>query len=265
MELKGRTVLLTGASGGIGRFAALRLAAAGAHLSLVARTEAPLAALAAEVTAAGGEALPLSADVTRPEDCARAVQETMRRFGGLDALVNNAGVGYLRTLDEASDEEIDRMVEVNLLGTVRMTRAALPALLGRSGSAIVNVGSMAGRVAPVHYGYYSATKFAISGLTESWRRELGPRGVRVTLLLPAAVDTTFVDRAGRARALGAGPAGVLLRPERVGEAVVTALRRHPPDLYVPAWNRPFAWLDLVFPGISDRVLNALFRYPRQER
>lgn len=265
MELKGRTVLLTGASGGIGRAAALRLAAAGARLSLVARTEAPLAALAAELAASGAEALAVPADVTRPDDCARAVEETTRRFGALDALVNTAGIGYLRAVDEASDEEISRMVELNLLGTIRMTRAALPALLARPGSAIVNVGSMAGRIAPVRYGYYSATKFALSGLTESWRRELGPRGVRVTLLLPAAVDTPFVDRAGRAHALGAGPTGILLRPEQAGRAVETALRRNPPDLYVPFSNRGFAWFNLIFPGISDRIINALFRYPRGER
>lgn len=234
-------------------------------MALFARTEAPIHALAAEVAAAGGEALAISGDVTRPDDCARAVAAATDRFGALDALVNNAGVGYLRGLAEATEEEIGRMVDVNLLGTIRMTRAALPALLGRPGAAIVNIGSMAGRVAPVHYGYYSATKFAISGLTESWRRELGPRGIRVTLLLPAAVETPFVDRAGRARALGTGPAGTMLRPEQVADALVGALRRNPPDRYVPSWNRAFAWVNLIFPGISDRVMNALFRYPDRER
>lgn len=265
MELKGRTVLLTGASGGIGRAAALRLAAAGARVALFARTEGPLAALASEIAARGGEAVAIAGDVTRSGDCAGAVAETTRRFGGLDALVNNAGIGYLRGLTEATDEEIDRMVDVNLLGTVRMTRAALPALLGRPGAAIVNVGSMAGRLAPVNYAYYSATKFAISGLTESWRRELGPRGVRVTLLLPAAVETPFLERADRARALGIGPAGTVLRPEQVADALLRALRRNPPDLYVPSWNRVFAWFDVIFPGISDRVMNALFRYPGRKR
>jgi short-subunit dehydrogenase len=263
--LKGRAVLLTGASGGIGRAAALRLSGAGARLVLFARTEAPLTDLASELAARGGAAIAVSGDVTRTEDCERAVAEAVREFGGLDALVNNAGVGYLRGLTEATDEEIGRMVDVNLLGTVRMTRAALPALLGRPGASIVNIGSMAGRIAPVHYSYYSATKYAITGLTESWRRELKPRGVRVTLLLPAAVETPFVDRAGRVRALGIGPAGTILRPERVADALLHALRRHPPEVYVPSWNRLFAWVDVMFPGISDRVMNALFRYPGKER
>jgi NAD(P)-dependent dehydrogenase (short-subunit alcohol dehydrogenase family) len=262
LELNGRTVLLTGASGGIGRAAALRLAGAGARLALFARSEAPLSALAAELAAVGGEAIPIPGDVTRSEDCVRAVEEATRRFGRLDALVNNAGVGYLRTLSEATDEEIDRQIEVNLRGTIRMTRAALPALSARPGSAIVNVASLAARIAPPFYSYYSATKFALAGLTESWRRELRPRGIRVTLLLPTAVETPFLDRAGRDRSLGAGPAGVLLRPEQVGSAIVSALRHNPPDLYVPFWQRGFAWINLMAPGISDRVMNALFRYPR---
>jgi len=264
VELNGRTILLTGASGGIGRLAALRLAAAGARVVLFARTEAPLVALSAEITAAGGASAAVVGDVTKREDCARAVAEATHRFGGLDALVNNAGIGYLRAVDEATDDEIARMVQVNYLGAVWMTRAALPALLVRPGSAIVNVASMAGRVAPVHYGYYSATKFALAGLTENWRRELGPRGIHVTLLLPAAVETPFVDRAGRARALGSGPAGVMLRPEQVADAILRALRHHPPDLYVPARNRFLGWVNLIFPGISDRVMNALFRYPSRK-
>jgi uncharacterized protein len=265
LELNGRTVLLTGATGGIGRPAALRLSAAGARVVLVARSAEPLRALAAEIAAAGGQAHAVSCDVARAEDCARAVEEGVRRFGGLDALVNNAGVGYMRALREATEEEIGRQLDVNYLGTVRMTRAALPALLQRRGAAIVNVSSLAGRIAPPYSGYYSATKFALAGLTESWRRELGPRGIRVTLLLPAAVETPFLERAGRSRAVGTGPAGVVLRPEQVAAAILSALRRNPADIYVPFWNRGLAWLNLVLPGISDRLVNAFFRYPGKER
>jgi short-subunit dehydrogenase len=265
LELNGRTVLLTGATGGIGRPTARRLAAAGARVVLVARSAQPLQALAAEITAAGGLAHGVACDVVRAEDCARAVDEGVRRFGGLDALVNNAGIGYMRTLVEATEEEIGRQLDVNLLGTVRMTRAALPALLRRRDAALVNVASLAARIAPPYYGYYSATKYALAGLTESWRRELRPRGMRVTLLLPAAVETPFLERAGRARALGMGPAGVVLRPDQVAAAIVGALRRGPADVYVPFWTRGLAWLNLVLPGISDRLVNALFRYPGREQ
>ena len=262
MELRGRSVLLTGATGGIGRATALRLARAGARLTLVARTEEPLRALAGEISAAGGEAVAVAADVTVAADGERAVAAAVQRFQALDALVNNAGVGYLRAIDEATEAEIEEMVRLNLLGLIRMTRAALPSLLSRPGSALVNVSSYAGKVGAPNYSYYGATKFAVVGLTEGWRREVAARGLKVTLLLPAAVETPFLDRAGRSRALGAGPAGTLLQPEAVARGIERALRRHPPELYLPGRNRALGIVNSAFPALSDRIVNALFRYPR---
>lgn len=254
-------MLLTGASGGIGRATALLLAGRGARLALFARTEEPLRKLALDVEAAGGEALPIAGDVRDSADAARAVLEAARRFGGLDALVNIAGVGYLRGAEEATDAEIEEQVEVNLLGVVRMTRAALPTLLSRPGSALVNLGSFAGMVGAPFYSYYGATKFAVVGLTESWRRELGARGLRVTLLLPTATDTPWLDRAGRGRALGVGPAGKLLRPEVVARGIERALKRHPAEIYLPLRNHWLAIFNRAFPRMADHVVTALFRYP----
>lgn len=262
MELRGRAVLVTGASEGIGRATSLRLARAGAKLGLMARGESGLRALSQEIAALGGEALAIPGDVSVAADGARAVSEMERRFGGLDALVNNAGLGFLRGAEEATDAEIETMIAVNLLGLIRMTRAALPELLGRPGSALVNIASTAGRIGAPYYSYYTATKFAVVGLTESWRRELGPRGLRVTLVLPAAVETPFLDKAGRARALGAGPAGTVLRPEQVAAGIERALRRHPAEIYIPGRNRALAILNTSLPALSDRIVNALFRYPR---
>ena len=264
MTLRGKVVLLTGATGGIGRPTALLLALEGARVALTARSEGPLRALEAEVLALGGEAAGFPANLRRAGDCARVVEEAVRHFGGLDAVVNNAGVSILREVAEATDAEIEEMVELNLLATIRVTRAALPALSARKGSAIVNVASFAGRVAAPHYSYYNATKFGVAGLTEGWRRELRHRGIRVTLYLPAAVETPLLDRAPRERALGWGPAGVVLRPDEAAAAIVRSLKRHPADVYSPFWNRWLAWLNLVAPAFSDRVLNALFRYPRKK-
>lgn len=262
MELKGRAVLLTGASGGIGRATALRLARLGSRVGVMARGESAVRALAEEVAAAGGEALAIQGDVRSQADAERAVTAMVGQFGGLDALVNNAGLGYLRAVDEATDAEIDEMIETNLVGVIRMTRAALPKLLARPGGALVNVASYAGKVGAPYYSFYAATKFAVVGLTEAWRRELGPRGLRVTLLLPAAVETGFIDKAGRDRALGLGPAGTILRPEQVAAGIERALRSHPPQIYLPARNRVLAMLNSALPGFSDRIVNALFRYPR---
>ena len=264
MTLRGKVVLLTGATGGIGRPTTLLLALEGARVALTARSVGPLRALEAEVKALGGDAVGFPGDLRRASECARVVAEAVRHFGGLDAVVNNAGVSILREVEEATDAEIEEMIELDLLATIRVTRAALPALSARKGSAIVNVASFAGRIAPPYYSYYSAAKFAVAGLTEGWRRELRHRGIRVTLYLPAAVETPLLERAPRDRALGLGPAGVVLRPEEAAAAIVRSLKRHPADLYSPFWNRWLAWLNLVAPAFSDRILNALFRYPRKK-
>ncbi len=264
MTLSGKIILLTGATGGIGRPTALLLAREGARVALTGRNEGRLRALEAEIKALGGDAAGFPADLRRAPECARVVGEAVRHFGGLDAVVNNAGVMTLREADRATDEEIEELIEINLLATIRVTRAALPALTARSESAIVNVGSYAGRVSAPFYSYYSASKFAVAGVTEGWRRELRPRGVRVTLYMPAAVATPLLDRAPRERALGAGPAGVVCPPEEAAAAIVRSLKGHPAEVYSPYWNRWLAWVNLMAPAFSDRVLNALFRYPRKK-
>ena len=216
-----------------------------------------------EIEDAGGQALAIPGDVRSTVDAYRAVVETTARFGRFDALVNNAGVGYLREIAEATEDEIQEQLDVNLRGAIRMTRAALPALKARRGSAIVNVASFAGRIGAPYYSYYNASKFGLVGLTEAWRRELRPLGIRVTLLVPAAVETEFLDRAGRERALGVGPAGIVLSPERVALGIERALRRNSAEIYIPARNQWLAVLNVAAPALSDRIVNALFRYPRR--
>ena len=262
MGLSGRSILLTGASGGIGRATAELLAREGAQVTLVARRAEPLESLRSALESRGGSVHTVAADVRRAEDGERAVAEAVRRFGALDAVINNAGIGYLASLDEASDSIVADLLETNVLGTVRMTRAAYPRLLeSRHGAVIVNVGSFAGKVGVPYYSFYNASKFALVGLTEAWRRELGPKGIRVALVLPAAVETEFLARLDRSRALGLGPAGTVLRPEEVARAIVGALVRPRPEIYVPRRNRWIGLLNVMTPGLADRIVNRLFRYP----
>jgi NAD(P)-dependent dehydrogenase (short-subunit alcohol dehydrogenase family) len=261
ISIRGRVVLLTGASGGIGRETVRVLAREGARLVLHGRREEALREAEGEARALGAEATSVTGDVRSAEDAARAVGTATQRFGALDALVNGAGVGVLRLLDEGGDAEFSELLEVNVLGSFRMARAALPALSARGGH-VVNLASASGRIGAPRYSFYGASKFALVGMSECWRRELRSRGVHVTTLIPAAVSGSFLDRLGRRAALGAGPAGVVLSPREVAEAVARVLRRPRADLYLPWWNRWLSAFDVAFPGASDRILGRLYRDAR---
>jgi len=261
VTLSGRSILLTGASGGIGRAVAEILARQGANLTLVGRRPEPLESLRSRLDSKGGGAITVAADIRRPVDAARAVNEAVKRFGRLDVLVNNAGIGYLASLAEADDSTVADLLETNVLGTFRMTRAAYAALARARDAVIVNVASFAGKVGVPYYSFYNASKFALVGMTEAWRRELGPKGIRVALVLPAAVETEFLAGLDRTRALGLGPAGTVLTADEVARAIVGAIRSPRPEIFVPRRNRWIGLLNVFTPRLADRIVNRLFRYP----
>jgi NADP-dependent 3-hydroxy acid dehydrogenase YdfG len=192
MELSGTVALVTGASSGIGRATARRLAAEGASVALAARRTDRIEELAAEL---GERALPIEADVTDRAAAERAVQRTVDELGRLDVLINNAGVMLLGPIQDAPVEEWERMVEVNVLGLLYCARAALPHLLAaaedgpRRVADLVNISSVAGRVARVGSGVYNATKWGVGAFSESLRQEVTQRHVRVSLVEPGAVAT----------------------------------------------------------------------------
>ena len=194
-DLTGSVALITGASSGIGAATARRLAEHGAAVALVARRRDRLADLAAEIEKEGGTALAVEADITDRAQAEAAVQQTVERFGRLDTLVNNAGLMLLGPVVGADAEDWDRMIAVNVQGLLSTTRAALPHLLQaaeegpRRVADIVNISSIAGRVAWNGYGVYNLTKFGINGFTESLRQEVTRRHVRVGVLEPGGVAT----------------------------------------------------------------------------
>jgi NADP-dependent 3-hydroxy acid dehydrogenase YdfG len=193
--LRCTTALVTGASSGIGEATALSLAAQGASVSLVARRKDRLQELASRIEASGGTAVVLEADVTDQAQASDAVAQTVERLGRLDLLVNNAGVMLLGPAEHAPVEEWQRMVELNVLGLMYCAHAAVPHLLAaakdgpRQVADMVNVSSVAGRVARAGSGVYNATKFGVGAFSESLRQELTKRHVRVSLVEPGAVET----------------------------------------------------------------------------
>jgi len=194
-RLDGTTALVTGASSGIGAATALALAGQGAAVALVARRTDRLTALAEQIERTGGQALVLTGDVTKQGDAEQVVERTVAELGRLDTLVNNAGVMLLGPAVNAPVSEWQLMVEINVLALLYCTHAALPHLLQaaedspRRVADMVNISSVAGRIARQGSGVYNATKFGVVAFSESLRQEVTARHVRVSLIEPGAVDT----------------------------------------------------------------------------
>ena len=190
--LDGRVLVVTGASSGIGEATALAVSAQGAAVALLARRTDRVIALAERIVAGGGRALPLTADVRKPDSLREAAERVADELGRADCLVNNAGQMLLSAFSDGKADEWRQMVEINLLGAMSATDAFLPALRAGGGD-IVNISSVAGRKARPTSSVYSATKWALGGWSEALRQELIDDRVRVTLVEPGAVRTELSD------------------------------------------------------------------------
>ena len=230
-HLEGRVALVTGASSGIGASTAASLAAAGARVALAARRTDRLSELVERIRHASGEAIAIQADVADQTSAEGMVANTVERFGRLDILVNNAGVMILAPFAEQSPADWRQMVDVNLLGLLYATRAAIPHLRRANGGDIVNISSVVGRFAFPTGAVYTASKFAVVGLSDTLRRELLRDKIRVTLIEPGAVQTELVehisDEATRKQVDGWQAKMRQLQPENIAAAILYAVTQPP--------------------------------------
>jgi short-subunit dehydrogenase len=215
MQLRGKTVVITGASSGIGRAAALEFARRGANLVLAARHAEPLDEVARLCRQRGVECRPIVADVANRDACQRLIDAA----GHVDILVNNAGFAIFEAIENARPEDLEQMMRTNYFGAVWCTQAALPAMLSRGDGTIVNVSSIAGLMGYARMGGYCATKFAMIGFSEALRDEVIDRGVRVAMICPGTVDTNFFVNAERGKMPGASRLILAIKPERVAKAI----------------------------------------------
>jgi short-subunit dehydrogenase len=225
MELAGRVALVTGASRGLGRHVAKKLAREGMRVVVAARNRDELDALVAEIVDAGGEALAVTVDLTRREEIDRAVSEAHDRFGPIDVLVNNAGVGWYKPFLEQSPEEIDLTIGVNVRGVIHMTHAVLPDMMTRGEGQIINIASDLARRYLPNMAVYVGSKHAVIGFGGSLLREVKARNVKVTTITPGIIDTFF----------GGGSEGTrdpswALEPHRVADFIWAVLNL--PDSWV---------------------------------
>ncbi len=252
VEIVGASALVTGASSGIGASVARALAAAGATVALVARRAERLDALVAEI--GGGRAGSFVCDVRDRPQIAATAAAVEARFGPVDLLVNNAGVGrYLGFLETGPEDEA-AIFETNVHAALHWTRALLPGMLARRRGHVVNVASIAGRIGSRHHTIYCASKFALAGFSESLGLELDGTGVGVTLVNPGIIDTPFFDHVSFA-AFPPGARARAIPPERVAAAVVRAVLRDVPEVTVP----PTYALGTILKTVAPRFFRLVMR------
>ena len=191
--LAGHSAIVTGASSGIGEATARALAGAGARVALAARRVERLEALQDDIESSGGTAIVVETDVTDRDQVQALADETQSEFGGIDILINNAGLMPLSYMKNLHEEEWERMVDVNLKGVLYNIGAVLPVMTEQESGHIVNISSVAGRRVMPGGAVYSATKFGVRALSEGMRNELGPQGIRVISVEPGAVDTELPE------------------------------------------------------------------------
>jgi short-subunit dehydrogenase len=227
VELRGAAAVVTGASSGLGEAIALRFAQAGSRVVLAARRLERLEALAERIVARGGEALAVSCDVTEADDIAALHARTISAFGHCDVLVNNAGIPGGGRFTDVAAEQIERVLRVDLLAVMLVTKAFLPRMIERGAGHVVNVASLAGRNASPGIPVYGAAKHGVVAFSEALYHELKPLGIHVTVVNPGFFPTEGFPQADV-------PPALLLSADRVARAVVDVVRRgRGPEVSVP--------------------------------
>jgi short-subunit dehydrogenase len=257
--LASRTAIVTGASRGLGRHAALTLAARGADVALVARDADALTAVARQVEQRGRRALVVPADLSEPDAPRQVVAQVEAGFDAVDLLVNDAGLEGLGSFASAEPEELQRIVQVNLTAALLLTRSVLPGMLARGRGHVVNVASLMGKAGIPYHVAYSTTKFGLVGMTQALRLEYAGTGVGFSVVCPGLVrDEGMFARLGSA----GGRRAVLLMgtttTAAVSDAILRVVRDDLPEaLVTPRPLRPLLALGTLSPRFAERVVGMI--------
>jgi short-subunit dehydrogenase len=236
----------------------------GAAVAICARRADRLDTVAGEIVAGGGQALAMTADVTRAGEMDAFVARTIERFGRLDVMMCNAGFGIAGAIDDIAPDQMQRLMDINYTGTYHATRAALPVFRRQGSGHVIVISSIVGKRGVPFMGAYSATKFAQVGLAECLRSELHGTGIHVSVVYPVSTESEFFEvmsrETGTAVTRAAGPRQ---RVEQVADAIAKAIRRPTPEVYPHATSRALVILNALAPGFTDGVVKRFGRKPVQ--
>jgi len=254
---EGKTIIITGASAGIGKELAFRLSKSKTNLVLVARNEPKLQKAAEECVENGAKVLTIKADVSDRSSCKKVVQQTAESFGGIDILVNNAGISMWSEFEKVTDlDAMERIMKVNFFGSMYMTHFALPYLI-RSKGQIVGVSSLTGKTGVPTRTVYAASKHAMAGFFDSLRIELKEKGVAVTMIYPGFVATEVRERAvdGSGRLLGKSPVKEqeVMSVETCVDQMLPVIAKRKRELVMTTRARVGMWLKMIAPELTDRI------------
>lgn len=259
MRIEGSVVLITGASEGIGAACAREFRKRGARLSLTARSEGKLKEVG------GADALVTAGDITEPETRSQVVRRTIERFGSIDILINNAGIGLYAPAWKAPLEETRAMFDLNFFAPLAMVQLVVPSMREKGGGMIVNIASIAGKITLPWFTLYSASKFALGSLTEGLGMELAPDNIRTMLVCPGYVKTGF-----QSHALVGRPPDRLLKgkkfavtPEQCAAAVARGVERNARTVVTPALGRVLIVLKRLFPTVVEAQMKKIYQSGQQ--
>ncbi|MDA1329713.1 MAG: SDR family NAD(P)-dependent oxidoreductase [Chloroflexi bacterium] len=258
-------ILITGASSGIGAATAKLFGLRGYRVVLAARRLERLQELEQEIEEAGGEALSVDTDLNDLDQIQALVKKTLKEYGQVDVLLNNAGFGRTKWLEELDPQkDINLQIQVNLNAVIQMTRALLPHMIERKAGHIINMGSMAGFVATPTYTVYAATKHGVRGFADALRREVGVWGIKVSTIYPGGVKTEFGSHTEAKRKTGiTTPKSLQLSAEDVAQTVWSVSQRPRRTVIIPWVLRLGAWLDFFAPWLNDWIIERTFTRPER--
>jgi short-subunit dehydrogenase len=253
-ELAGKRAILTGATGGIGRATAAALVRAGVRLAIAARSADRLDELAASLRKAGGEVVPVPSDVTVPDDRRHLIETAVHALGGLDLLINNSGVGSFGHFSTSTEAVLRTVMEVNFFAPVELTRLAVPHLTAGNQPAVVNVTSMTGRRGMPAWPEYSASKFALVGMSEALRGEFARFDIDVLTIVPgltnSGFDTHMLRRDGKMNI----PFGSGMAPDYVADGIVDAIRTNRRETVLGTEAKRILRMNRFLPRLLNRLI-----------